>query len=949
MSTGSIALILHAHLPYVRHPEQKDVLEERWLHEAVVECYIPLFMMFEELHRDEVDFRLALSLSPPLAAMLADPLLQKRTADHLERLVQLADREVERTKGDDSFLPLALMYRDRFHRVRDYYQRVQQNLLTPLCRLEEAGRLELFTAVGTHPFLPYLLREETIRAHIQAAVTSHEQLLGRRPRGIWLPECGFVPGVDPLLREAGIQWFCVDSHAFDAARPTPPFETDSPVLTPAGIAAFARDSRSSEQVWSSQTGYPGDYDYREYYRDIGYDLDWETIGPFVHPDGIRVHTGFKYYRITGYGEHKEPYNPDWAREKAARHARHFLDERRKQVREAKRRMGRDPVVTAPFDAELFGHWWFEGPVFLELLFRQMHFDQDEVKPITPSQYLSRYTDFPVCELSMSSWGRHGYGDVWLQGANEWIYPVLHRAEERMNDLVHRAERSSPEVQRALVQAGRELMLAQASDWAFIMDNRTMVDYALKRTKQHVARFDKLAAMVESKEVDPVYLGQVEELDSLFPDLEPAWFRSPWRSGRALREERPTVLMLAWEYPPMTVGGLSRHVYDLSRHLVRLGWSVHVVTTEVPGYPHTETVKGVEIHRAHVMKPFGNQFYHWVFQLNRMLLDTCRTLIRAGHRFDVVHAHDWLVSVAARGLKKEFGLPVTTTIHATEHGRNQGIHTDLQRRIHRLERDLIEESSRVIVCSRHMEWEVREGFQLPSIPLRVIPNGVDPVMLKLPFTTADCSPEPFAREGERMILFIGRLVREKGVETLLEAAKTVVEHHPDTKWIIAGKGPMRTEWEEQAHRMGLKEKTLFTGFVSDEDRNRLLGLAEVTVFPSWYEPFGIVALEAMSAGTPVVVSDTGGLKDVVEHDRTGLKAYPGDAPSLALQIRTLLENPEQARRLAATAREEISRFDWSHIAGETAAVYEEMFTPEENQVRKEIAAHRESRKGKNEGS
>ncbi|PTM58407.1 1,4-alpha-glucan branching protein domain-containing protein [Desmospora activa] len=941
MSHGYFALVLHAHLPYVRHPERDDVLEERWLYEAVTECYIPLLQVFQGLQRDGVDFRLALSISPPLAAMLADPLLQKRTAAHLEQLVELGEREVERTVGDASFHPLARMYRDRFQGARDFYQEVQGDLLQEFCRLEAAGRLELFTAVGTHPFLPYLLREETMRAHIQAAVASHERLLGRRPRGIWLPECGFVPGVDRLLREADIQWFCVDSHAVAAAAPPSRLGTTSPILTSAGVAAFARDPQSSEQVWSSRTGYPGDYDYREYYRDIGYDLDWETIGSYVHPEGIRLHTGFKYYRITGYGAHKEPYNPEWAREKAAGHARHFLAERQAQVRAERQKHGRHPVITAPFDAELFGHWWFEGPLFLDMLFRQMHFDQADVKSITPTQYLERYTDYPVCEMEMSSWGRHGYGDVWLQGKNEWIYPVIQKAEEQFNHLVHRIEPVSSQMQRAMAQAGRELMLAQSSDWAFIMDSQTMVEYAIKRTKQHIARFDRLAAMIEADAVDEEWLAQVEELDGLFPDLNPAWFRSPWRQKPIVKGKRPSVLMLTWEYPPMTVGGLSRHVYDLSRYLVQQGWEVHVVTTEVQGYPHTETVEGVHIHRAHVMKPFGNQFYHWVFQLNRMLLDTCRSLMAAGHCFDVVHAHDWLVSAAAQGLKEAFHLPLVATIHATEHGRNQGIHTELQQRIHRLEWELTYEAARVIVCSRHMEREVQDVFQLPTDKMRVIPNGVDPALLQPP-SLNEGGPEPFARSGERIILFVGRLVREKGVSTLLEAAVEVVKVHPDTKWIIVGKGPMKEVWEAEAQRLGLAEKILFTGFISDADRNRLLQLAEIAVFPSWYEPFGIVALEAMAAGTSVVVSDTGGLADVVDHDKNGLKAYPGDATSLLRQIRTLLEDGGKSRRLAEAAREHIYRFDWKRIADQTTAVYQEMIAPEAIDVREEVAAHHESR-------
>lgn len=926
MEKGYLALVLHAHLPFVRHPEREDYLEERWLFEAITESYIPLLQVFQALVRDGVDYRITMSISPTLASMLSDSLLQQRYLAHLNRLIELAEKETERTTGTE-YHRLVLYYRDKFSRIREFYLRYEGNLLQVFREIQELGNLEILTSAATHAFLPLMLTEEGVRAQIQTAIDAHERFFGRRPRGIWLPECGYTPLVDQILGECGIEFFFADSHGAGTAEPVPVFGTLSPVVTPHGIAAFFRDEESSKQVWSSREGYPGDYDYREYYRDIGYDLDFVIIEPYLPPNGIRVNTGIKYFRITGQEDHKEIYDPDRAREKAAEHAGNFMFNREKQIEHGAFQIGRKPIVVAPYDAELFGHWWYEGPIWIDMLLRKIHFDQQTIKTITPSEYLNLYDDYQSVKLSMSTWGRNGFAEVWLQGANDWIYPALHRAERQMIELAHRFRVPTSVERRALNQAARELMLAQSSDWAFIMDAQTMVDYAIKRTKYHVNRFARLHDMLTLGRIDESWLREAEELDPIFPGIDYRIYRPhyslwQWGSQSCSDESNRRILMLSWEFPPMTVGGLSRHVYDLSRYLVREGCDVHVVTTEVAGSPAYERVEGVHVHRVHVMKPDGDEFAHWAFQMNLMMIDMCQALIDSGLRFDLVHAHDWLVAYAATTIKETWRLPLAATIHATEHGRNQGIHTDLQRYIHGREWRLAYEAQLVIVCSSHMRREVEAIFQLPADKMQVIPNGVDPAWLQV--SAADTSTqEPYAREQERIVLYVGRLVREKGVHTLLEAAPSILAKHPDAKVVIAGQGPAREELVRQAQELGIGEKVLFAGFVSDAERNRLYQLAEVAVFPSLYEPFGIVALEAMAAGTPVVVSDVGGLADVVEHERNGLKMYPADVDSLALQVNRLLDDPVLADAMKCTAAEEIKRYNWQRIARQTIDLYESL--------------------------
>lgn len=527
--TGYFSLVLHAHLPYVRHPEYDDFLEEDWFYEAITETYIPLLNMMEAMVKDGVDFRLTMSLTPPLIAMLVDPLLTGRYQRHIERLIELAEKEVERTKGSGPIQDTAKMYLAKFRQSRSLFcDTYHNNLVTGFKKFQDLGMLEVITCGATHGFLPLMIHREAARAQIFVAADFHKKHLGRSPRGIWLAECGFAPGCDAYLKEAGIRFFFVDSHGVLLGNPRPRYGVFAPVLTPNRVAVFGRDHESSKQVWSSEEGYPGDHEYRDFYRDIGFDLEMDYIKPYIHESGLRKNTGIKYHRITGKSDHKEPYNYGRAMEKAASHAGNFMFNREKQVEHLASMMdGRVPLIISPYDAELFGHWWYEGPQFLEYLFRKMHFDQQSIKSITPWEYLQKYPEAQISTPSLSSWGYKGYCEVWLEGSNDWVYRHLHKAAERMISLANRHPNPTGDQKRVLNQAARELLLAQSSDWAFIMKTGTMVDYAVKRTKQHVSRFTRLFEMAESGRHDSGVVGQMEARDNLFPDLDYRVYRSDY--------------------------------------------------------------------------------------------------------------------------------------------------------------------------------------------------------------------------------------------------------------------------------------------------------------------------------------------------------------------------------------------------------------------------------------
>jgi 1,4-alpha-glucan branching enzyme len=523
MPLGYLCLVLHAHLPFVRHPEYEDFLEEDWLYEAITETYIPLLDVFDGLERDGVDWRLTMSVTPTLAAMLSDPLLQYRYVRHIDNLIALSGKEIERTRWQPEFQNVALMYHHRFQRCREVFvNQYGNNLLNGFRRFFELGKLELITCGATHGFLPLMtVNWKATRAQIEIGAREFHRHFGKRPQGIWLPECGYAPGLEELLRDSGIRYFFTDTHGVLFAEPRPKFGVFAPILSPRGhVAALARDTESSKQVWSAIEGYPGDYHYREFYRDVGFDLDYEYLKPHLHESGIRTFLGIKYYKITGRGDVKQAYNPHAALEKAAEHAGNFMFNREKQVEWLSGAMdGRPSLIVAPYDAELFGHWWFEGPDWINFLLRKLHHDQQTVKTITVPEYLDRHPKLQVSQPAFSSWGHKGYCEVWLEGSNDWIYRHLHECADGMAELA--AAHPSPyELQRrALNQAARELLLAQSSDWAFIMKTGTMVQYAHERTRVHVLNFGHLYEQIKRNEIDEPWLAEIERRHNLFPGLD----------------------------------------------------------------------------------------------------------------------------------------------------------------------------------------------------------------------------------------------------------------------------------------------------------------------------------------------------------------------------------------------------------------------------------------------
>ncbi|MGE5178482.1 MAG: glycoside hydrolase family 57 protein [Bacteroidota bacterium] len=520
---GYLSILLHAHLPFVRHPEYEDSLEERWLVEALVECYLPLLRMLEGRAERGARGRITISLSPTLLAMLADPLLRDRMAARMGRLLELAERDRARYRATPPFGDLAAHYRDRFRAGLDQYERCGRDLTAAFRAVEDAGTARLVTCGATHGFLPLMdLGAPSWRAQIGVGAREFARHVGHPPEGFWLPECGYAPGVEAVLAEFGVRWFAVDAHAILDACPRPVPGTYAPLRTGASVLAFGRDAESSRQVWSSTEGYPGDSWYREYYRDQGFDLPIEEVREFLPSGGTRTHLGLKYHRITDRRyPHREPYDPARASRTAEGHAAHFVEGRLAQARAASDALGQPAMLFAPYDAELFGHWWYEGPEWLDRVLDGVAAG-NELVATDPGEAGAGLARIPEGRLHGSSWGAGGYAAVWLDPVNDWIYRHLLRAAERMQRLARAGDGGDALRARALRQAGRELLLAQASDWAFIMKTGTLVPYAVRRTETHLERFERLAGGLETR-VDPEALAVIEGADPIFPDLDPGLF------------------------------------------------------------------------------------------------------------------------------------------------------------------------------------------------------------------------------------------------------------------------------------------------------------------------------------------------------------------------------------------------------------------------------------------
>lgn len=563
---GSFCLVLHGHLPYVlRHgtwPHGED-----WLYEAACETYLPLLAMIDECLYLNAQPRIAIGLTPVLLEQLAHEVFktgfEKYLADRIERAQ--ADRAEFEKMGDGHLAYLATRWEQWFGERLAQFQAMGRDIPTAFAQRALAGHIDILTSNATHAYMPLLLEDSSIRAQVRAGVASSERILGFKPKGFWLPECAYRPagpwsppiswgnrdnriGVEHMVADEGISHFFVESHLIEGCRSEQVFNDGQwwkvnweeakkyasrgwrSVHEPHGVnsdgtglsraAAFGRDQKVCEQVWSGTIGYPAAGEYLEFHK------KW---GP---------RRGLRYWKVTGKGVDlgdKSLYYPDDLDAKIHQHASHFCDMVRSRLGDYRSNTGRHGMVTACFDAELFGHWWFEGPRFLRDVLLNLNADP-QVNVTTPSAYLEEHPLDKVAALPEGSWGEEGDHRVWTNEQVNWMWEIEYRCEGIFGKMTFNLPwRENDKVRELLEKAGRELLLMQASDWPFIIRRGQAVDYGIKRFMQHVSRFECLVDIAEKVAANSAYLGSLTEVerfeiqdadihDVIFPKIDLNWWK-----------------------------------------------------------------------------------------------------------------------------------------------------------------------------------------------------------------------------------------------------------------------------------------------------------------------------------------------------------------------------------------------------------------------------------------
>ncbi len=514
-----VAVVLHAHLPYPRSAE--DRLGEQWFYEALWECYLPLLEVLDRLAADRVPSSLTLSVSPTLAAMFGSPRLRAQFVDYLHALAEVNEAQGRRSRGKRPPAELVALYRERLRAAERRWSELGGDWLGALRRHCETGRLELWTTTVSHAYLPGLRPVQgAVEAQLRLGQRCFRQWAEQPAVGLWLPECAFEPELDWPIRRAGFGYSLVDAHGLEHATARPHARPPGPVIGPSGVAYLGRDRSASLRVWSRSTGYPGDPDYRDFYRDVGQELR-PAERPWRTPSAL---TGLRYHCIGRRGAPGLPYRPEAAARRAAEHARHFVASLR---RDAARAPGEAPALVLPaFDAELFGHWWFEGPRFIEQVLRRLA-ASDELCPTTPGAFLRAHRRWPVAEPSRSSWGEGGYGRAWVGPETALLWRVLHRSHGAVRQTTERHLEATGAQGLALDQAIRELLLLSAADWPFMMHGGRVGDYARERQRHHAEQVWSLLELAAQDRLSDRERAHIDE------QCDPDGFLG-WLGGRELR-------------------------------------------------------------------------------------------------------------------------------------------------------------------------------------------------------------------------------------------------------------------------------------------------------------------------------------------------------------------------------------------------------------------------------
>ncbi|MBA7646577.1 1,4-alpha-glucan branching enzyme [subsurface metagenome] len=552
---GSFSFIFHSHLPYVRKAGVWPFGEE-WLHEALSETYIPLLDVFYNLIEEGEKPKATIGITPVLAEQLNDPYLSERFQKYMEIKIEECEEDIKRNASNPKLRDLAIFYKGFFNEIiSSYIDRYNYDVIGAFRKLQDEGFIEIITCAATHGYLPLLGRDSAINAQIKVGVESYKRLFGREPKGIWLPECayrhgyewispvegeyaqkGFRPGIEKFLIENKIKYFIVDTHTIEGGKTMgvyalrfpvlqklyqqsvreykeikvdEPKTTFSPYLLKYNddfIAIVGRNEKAGLQVWSGEWGYPGDGWYREFHK----------------KDSI---SGLQYWRVTGSDVDlgsKALYEPNMVMTRVEENSDHFVHMVYSLLKDYKKQTGKNGIVAAPYDSELFGHWWFEGPKWIKQILKTIG-KIEELDMTTISEYLEKFVPEVTIRIPESSWGEGGHHWVWLNKDTYWIWPHIYESEKKMEDLAKKYRKTDDDfIKRVLNQAARELLLLESSDWPFLITTWQARDYASNRFSEHLDSFRNLVDAVEQGRKDKEfrkYLETIEEKDKIFPNID----------------------------------------------------------------------------------------------------------------------------------------------------------------------------------------------------------------------------------------------------------------------------------------------------------------------------------------------------------------------------------------------------------------------------------------------
>ncbi|MDR1107663.1 MAG: DUF1957 domain-containing protein [Spirochaetaceae bacterium] len=524
-----ISMVLNLHVPFVRFSGLSWSPEEQLFFRALSETYLPLLEALDRLEADHIPFRLALALSPPLCHLLSDEALLQRYVEFTDRQIDFGLAEIKRTERDPAVQELSRFFYDKAVERRILFtERYEGNILKIFDRYQKKGKVELLTTAATYAFLPfYTACPGAVQAQLEVASSSHRRFFSSNPQGFWLPELGWNAELDEPLRAYGFSYTIIDTHGFLLGTPSPARGSFFPAKTPSGLLLLSRDYPAARELAEPGRAFPLDPWYQDCRDDIGYELPAEEVKPFLGPGGLRTRTGFRYRRQgeTRAAGQKPLYDPERAAARAREHARLFLENRISRFEKVREYLDEPAVSLCAYDADAFGRCWYEGPLFIEALFRE-GVKNGGIQFMNPGEYLYKQPPHAYAAMvpEFSSWGSNGYAETWLDAANDWIYRHVIRSLERMIELAERFADDTGLKERALNQAAREVLLAQASDWPKMLYTGESPEYARNQIEGALRNFTTIYESLGSNYISTEWLTNLERQHNIFPHINYRVFR-----------------------------------------------------------------------------------------------------------------------------------------------------------------------------------------------------------------------------------------------------------------------------------------------------------------------------------------------------------------------------------------------------------------------------------------